>query len=107
MEADPQSRIERALLAKDYAAVRQLLRNRPAPALAEVIRALPIEQQVVVFRILPRHLAGRAFEFLDLSHQTPLLKAMGQEEVAAVLDHMAPDDRTMLFEELQRPSPSA
>jgi len=73
MEADLQSRIEQALLAKDYAAVRQLLRNRPAPALTEGIRALPIEQQVVVFRILPRHLAGRAFEFLDLSHQEPLL----------------------------------
>jgi magnesium transporter len=68
--------------------------------LADVIKHLPIEHQVVVFRISPRRLAGSAFEFLELADQEPLLKAMGQEDVSAVLDHMAPDDRTALFEEL-------
>ena len=100
MDADLQSQIEQALFAQDYTSVRELLRNRPAPALAEVIRALPIEYQVVVFRILPRHSAASAFEFLVLTEQQSLLKAMGQEDVAAVLDRMAPDDRTTLFEEL-------
>ena len=40
------------------------------------------------------------FEFLDLPTQQRLLKALGQEEVAGILNDMAPDDRTALLDEL-------
>ena len=40
------------------------------------------------------------FELLDLSAQEQLLKAMGQDELAGLLNNMAPDDRTLLLEEL-------
>ncbi|MDE3051329.1 MAG: magnesium transporter, partial [Nitrospirota bacterium] len=65
-----------------------------------VIADLSTEDQVIVFRILPRELAAEAFEWVDVSGQERLLKAMGQEELAALLNSMAPDDRTMLLEEL-------
>ena len=40
------------------------------------------------------------FEYLPAPAQEALVKTMGQEDVAALLNHMAPDDRTLLFGEL-------
>lgn len=61
---------------------------------------LTIEDQLIVLRVLPRELAADVFESLDLSVQEQLLKAMGREELAALLNNMAPDDRTLLLGEL-------
>lgn len=55
---------------------------------------------MVVLRILPRDLTADVFELLDLPGQEQLLKAMGREETAGLLNNMAPDDRTLLLEEL-------
>src|SRR5262252_5951688 len=49
---------------------------------------------------LPRDLAADVFEYLSLEAQESLLKAMATEEVAKVLNEMAPDDRTALLDEL-------
>jgi magnesium transporter len=59
-----------------------------------------VEDQAVVFRVLPRQCAAAVFEFLDMSAQAALLKALGQEQVASILNDMAADDRTALLEEL-------
>ncbi len=64
---------------------------------------LGLEDQVVVFRLLPRRTAAATFEYLSLDAQEALLKAMAQEDVAALLNDMAPDDRTMFLEELPAP----
>jgi magnesium transporter len=40
------------------------------------------------------------FEYLSRESQEALLKGMAEEEVAALLNNMAPDDRTMFLEEL-------
>ena len=61
---------------------------------------LAIEDQVVVFRVLPRKDAAAVFEYLSHEAQEALLKAMAQEDIAALLNNMAPDDRTMFLEEL-------
>src|SRR5438067_1689244 len=58
------------------------------------------EEQVVAFRLLPRVLAASVFEYLSPAAQQALVKTMGQEDVAALLNSMAPDDRTLLFGEL-------
>ena len=53
--------------------------------------------------MLPRKDAAAAFEYLTLEQQEALLKAMAQEDVAALLNDMSPDDRTMFLEELPAP----
>ncbi|MGB8464471.1 MAG: CBS domain-containing protein [Terrimicrobiaceae bacterium] len=68
--------------------------------LASLIISLPVEDQVIVFRILPRGLAADVFEYLNLAAQELLLKTMAQNDVAALLNDMAPDDRTHLLDEL-------
>jgi magnesium transporter len=65
-----------------------------------VLTTLAIEEQVVVFRVLPRKDAAAVFEYLSYEDQEALLKAMAQEDIAALLNNMAPDDRTMFLEEL-------
>jgi magnesium transporter len=85
---------------RDFARLRDMVRNRPPGDLAAVLTDLSIEDQVVTFRVLPRKVAAATFEYLSYEAQEALLKAMAQEDVASLLNNMAPDDRTMFLEEL-------
>ena len=100
MDVDLRSNVAAALRSGDLSTLRNCLLHRPPPALAGVIRALPVDEQVIAFRVLPRASAADVFEFLEVKEQEQLLKAMGNEETAGLLNSMDPDDRTSLFEEL-------
>jgi magnesium transporter len=77
----------------------ELVRWRP-PELAAALAGLRADDQVIAFRILPRRLAAAVFEYMPSSAQQALVKAMGQEEIAALLNQMSPDDRTWFLSEL-------
>lgn len=77
----------------------ELLQWRP-PQLAEQLGALRADDQVIAFRVLPRRLAATVFEYMPPVDQRALVKAMGQEDIAELLNQMSPDDRTLLFSEL-------
>ncbi|MGH7257617.1 MAG: magnesium transporter, partial [Nitrospiraceae bacterium] len=94
------SQISEILGKRDFVALRQALKNWSPSAVRRAMDGLSTEDQMVVLRILPRELAAQVFELLDLPGQEQLLKAMGQEELAGLLNNMAPDDRTLLLEEL-------
>ena len=84
----------------DFAALREeLVRWRPRE-LAEAIGELTPTDQVIAFRILPRRPAAAVFEYMAPAAQRALVKAMGQEQVAHLLNDMAPDDRTWFLSEL-------
>lgn len=90
-----------ALIAsRNFAAMRAQTKNWRASDLANLMEPLSAEKEAVVFRLLPRPLAGRVFAYLNAERQEELLKAMAHREVAAVLNAMPPDDRTSLLEEL-------
>ena len=98
--ARPADELAAALHARDYARLRDMMRNRHASDVATLLTELSLEDQVVVFRVLPRKDAAAVFEYLSLDAKEALLKAMAQEDVAALLNNMAPDDRTLFLEEL-------
>jgi magnesium transporter len=100
MEAKAAPDIQQAIRARDSAQIHDVLGRWEPSAVAAEIRNLPVEDQAVVFRLLPRECAASVFEFLELPAQERLLKALGQEQVAAILNEMAADDRTALLEEL-------
>ena len=77
----------------------ELLRSSPQE-LAATFCDMRADDQVVAFRILPRQSATTVFEYLPPECQRALVKAMGQEDVAALLNNMAPDDRTLFLSEL-------
>jgi magnesium transporter len=98
--ARPADELAAAARSRDFSRLRDMVRNRDAADLAPVLTELSLEDQVIVFRILPRKDAAAVFEYLSPEAQETLLKAMAQEDVASILNNMAPDDRTMFLEEL-------
>ena len=98
--ARPAEELTAVLRSHDYARLRDLLRNRHAGDVATLLTELSLEDQVVVFRVLPRKDAASVFEYLSHDAQAALLKAMAKEDVAELLNNMAPDDRTLFLEEL-------
>jgi magnesium transporter len=98
--ARPADELAAAVHAGNYARLRDMVRNRPPSDIATALTELGIEDQVVVFRILPRKAAAAVFEYLSLEQQENLLKAMAQEDIAGLLNNMSPDDRTTFLEEL-------
>ena len=98
--ARPGDELAAIVRARDFTRMRDLVRNWPPGDLAAALIDLPLDEQVVVFRILPRKDAAGTFEYLSIEQQEALLKAMAQEDVAALLNDMAPDERTRFLEEL-------
>jgi magnesium transporter len=97
---DIQTRLDESLRSRDFAGLREAVDNLPPSDLANLISELSSEQQLPVFRVLPRKTAAATFEYLPREKQEELLRSLGQEDVAAILNEMSPDDRTMLLEEL-------
>jgi Mg/Co/Ni transporter MgtE len=98
--AQPAEELAAVLRTRDYARLRDMLRNRHARDVADTLTALSLEDQVIVFRVLPRKDAAAVFEYLSLEAKEALLKTMAQGDVADLLNNMAPDDRTLFLEEL-------
>ena len=92
--------LERVIQARDFVALHEMLKHWSPRTAASLIEPLPVEQQVVAFRLLPRELAAEVFEYISLEAQQQLVKAMATEEVVKMLNDMAPDDRTALLDEL-------
>lgn len=92
--------IREMIAQRDFNALRIGFLEWPPADLAELLTDLPQEEQVIIFRILPSSVAADTFEYLDVDVQSRLIHAMGQEQVAGILNEMSPDDRTTLLEEL-------
>jgi magnesium transporter len=92
--------LQELIQARNFTTLRETLIEWDPSELAELISEVEEEDQAIVFRLLPRELATETFEYLDLDAQQNLLKAMGQEQVAHILNEMSADDRTALLEEL-------
>jgi len=85
---------------KNLSALKEVLNDWPPADLANLIGETSEKDRVILFRLLHKDLATDTFEFLEVDQQIELIKAMGNKEVASILNEMAPDDRTALFEEL-------
>jgi magnesium transporter len=92
--------LEELIASRRFGELREFLLDLALPDLGEVLAETPPEERAVLFRLLPRSLAAEAFQYLPFDAQEELLKGLGDEQVAAVLNEMAPDDRTAFLEEL-------
>lgn len=94
------SALQIAIHLRDFGQIRKTLANWPPSELATLVGQFSVADQAILFRVLPRPLATATFEYLPLEEQESLLKGMAQEQVAAILNEMSPDDRTALLDEL-------
>ncbi len=97
---ETQVEIESLMRSSDFGRLREELTQLRPQEIAAAVAALRPDEQVIAFRILPRRLAASVFEYLSADQQRTLAKAMGQEDVAALLNQMSPDDRTLFLSEL-------
>ena len=63
--AHPAEELAELVHQRDFARLRDMVRNRPASDLAEMLTDLSLEDQVVTFRVLPRKIAAATFEYLS------------------------------------------
>ncbi len=92
--------LSEAIRNHDLSSLRDSLKNWQPPDLAELLSGSALEEEVVLFRVLPRKLAADTFSYLTQKQQERLLKAMAQDEVATLLSSMPDDDRTLFLEEM-------
>jgi magnesium transporter len=92
--------VRELLAAGDLATLGEVLNRWPPADLAGIVAALGEPEQAQVLRALEGRVAAETFEYLDLSGQERLLATFDDAKAAALLNDMAPDDRTALLEEL-------
>ncbi len=96
LEPDLQSMIDE----QAYREIRDSLIVIEPADIADLIEALPAESAVITFRVLPRELAAATFADLAQRAQESLLKELGTEKSARLIESMDPDDRAAMLDEL-------
>lgn len=95
-----QPEIQSLIEERQLGILKEILTDWTPADIAELLVDLSEKERVIIFRLLSKELAADTFEYMDFDTQMELLKAMGKEESAVILNEMDPDDRTALFEEL-------
>lgn len=98
-----QPELEELIELRDFQSLREVLLDWTPADIAEIIVELPSNEKTILFRLLPQDLAIDTFEYLDVDAQMDIIKSLGNEQVASILNEMSPDDRTALLEELPAP----
>lgn len=96
----PRAELLKRIEQRDWAALNQILREQPATDIVELLDAAGVAEGALLFRLLPRKLAGEVFDLLPVERQNALITHMTGDEARAILEQMTPDDRTALLEEL-------
>ncbi|MFA7361124.1 MAG: magnesium transporter [Candidatus Kapaibacterium sp.] len=98
-----QPEIEQLIESRNWITLREIFSEMHPSEVADIISDIPEKDRGIVFRILTKDSSAKTFEYLDFDIQESLLKSLGQEEVAEILNEMSPDDRTELLEDLPGP----
>jgi len=85
---------------KDFAAIVDVLAPASSEQLTFSIERLPVKEQAIVYRLLPKERAIEVFEMLPPGLQSDLVKGLQDAEVAAIFADLDPDDRVWLLDEL-------
>jgi magnesium transporter len=100
MSRDLALEVDGLLQGRQWKALRTRLEGERAPDVAELIASLPPADRLVLFRLLPRELAGDAFAELGASAQEELVGALSDEETRHLVTELEPDERTQALVEL-------
>ena len=90
------------LNAGDAGVLTEELKSWLVPELVDLVNETSERQKRVVFAALPPQRAARVFEFLPVSIQKELLYLLPSDYVGALMNELAPDDRTAFLEVLPK-----
>ncbi|MDY0103250.1 MAG: magnesium transporter [Lentimicrobium sp.] len=87
---------------KSWSVLRQELKELEPLDIAEIIEDLSEENDIILFRLLPREDAKNTFQYLSFDKQEQIIEGLAKNvnRVSSLLNDLDPDDRTAFFEEL-------
>ncbi len=91
---------------RKFRALREILAEMNEVDIAEFLDELEVEQELLVFRLLPKALAAEVFSYLE-EDQEKLIGALSDKELREVLDELYMDDTVDLIEDPCPPTWSA
>lgn len=92
--------IQELISDRKWTELRDIVDEWPVAEIADLLMEQSPSDQVLFFRVLPRHLSSDVFSYLDPEYQNTLIETLSAEETRHLLANLAPDDRTMLLGEL-------
>ena len=84
---------------RKFRALREILIEMNEVDIAEFLDELEVDQELLVFRLLPKALAAEVFSYLE-EDQEKLIAALSDRELREVLDELYLDDTVDLIEDL-------
>ncbi|MBO4890936.1 MAG: magnesium transporter [Lachnospiraceae bacterium] len=85
---------------KQYTRVRQELVEWNEADIASVLEELPHEEQIKIFRILPKAIAADVFAFLPVEIEQEIITTLTDREAANIINNLMADDAADLMEEM-------
>jgi magnesium transporter len=87
---------------KQWKVIRDEIISLEPILVAEIIEELSDEDDVILFRLLPREQAKNTFQYLSHDKQEQIIEGLAQNvsKLTSLLNDLDPDDRTAFFEEL-------
>ena len=92
--------ITRLLGTEDIAELSEILQQVNADEVVSLVERLGVKQRAVVYRLLSKETALGVFEALDATLQSELLNGLHDADVAEIFEHLDPDDRAQLLDEV-------
>ena len=93
-------RLKEVIDSKRFPMLRGILKEMNAVDIAEFLEELPIEQALLVFRMLNKETALYAFSHFDDEMQHSIISAITDQEVAALMKNLWMDDTFEMLEEM-------
>ena len=88
------------LESRQWQELKALLAPRNPNDLAHIFAEFAPQERALLFRLLEKQEAVEVFESLPLEEQQELLGSFRQEQLREIVEHMSPDDRAYLLDEL-------
>jgi len=85
---------------KDFFRLKSILVELEPVQVEELLNLVPLENWIIIFRLLPKDLAADVFSELESDEQYNLLERFKEFRIRDIIRELDPDDRTELFEEL-------
>ena len=92
--------VQELLESRQYTSLRQYLTELNIADIAVCMDELTDEDELKVFRILPKDLAAEVFAYLEVENQQMIITSLTDKEAAGIINNLMADDAVNLLEEM-------
>jgi magnesium transporter len=92
--------IKELLATKQYTNLRQHLSDLNIADIAQLMGELPEEEQLKIFRILPKSMAADVFSYLEVEDQHYIITSLSDRDAANIINNLMTDDAVDFLEEM-------